>query len=257
MRAVVFAVGLASACSRSAAPPKPAARATYAACKSSLSADRLAEAEGCFSSLVDAAATPGEDPAQRANVLFALASIRQERNDPKGSVAFASRAAALRPDDAEAQSTFAGLAHDAGDRKAEAAALQSLIRLDPDALDRRLQLGGVLAASALGEEAKTQFLGYEDARVRLLGVLGRDPDAARRRAAARRLAAAIDAGTARALVLAMTDRDAGVRAAAVESVASVGLDLDPEIKPALKKLAELEKDTDVKAALERALTSVK
>ncbi len=247
-----------TACSKTAPPPAaPPSTVTYASCKASLQDGKLDLAGACFQQLLAVGNRPGDDPAQRANALFAQSSIRQERGDAKGALTFAVRAVALRPDDEEAQQALAELAHDAGDRAVERAALEKLVELDPDALDRRLQLGGVLAVQKLDEDAKRAFLGYEDARVRLLGVLGRDPNVGRRRAAARALAVASDAGTARALVLAMTDKDAGVRAAAVRSVAAVGLDIDPEVRPAVKKLRELEKDPTVLAELSEALSATK
>ena len=127
------------------------------------------------------------------------------------------------------------------------------MRLDPDALDERLALAGALTLAKDTERAKTQFLAYEDARARIVTALGRSPDPAMRRAAARALGAAHDAGTARALVFAMTDRDAGVRAEAVRSVAMVGLDLDAEIRPALQKMSAGEHDENVLAALHEVL----
>ena len=257
MRHAWLVLVAAAACSKKAPPATPAPPVSYAGCKASLQEGKLDVADACFQQLVAAPDRPGDDPAQRANALFALSSIRQERGDARGAVRFAVRAVARRPYDEEAQQALAELAHDAGDRAIERAALEKLVELDPDALDRRLQLGGVLAAQKLDEEAKRAFLGYEDARVRLLGVLGRDPDVERRRAAARALAIASDAGTARALVLAMTDKDAGVRAAAVRSVAAVGLDIDPEVRPALVKLRGLEKDPTVLAELRETLTAKK
>ena len=56
-------------------------------------------------------------------------------------------------------------------------------------------------------------------------------------------------------MLALTDRDATVRAAAVRAVAAVGVDLDPEIRPALRKLQTLEREPAVMAALADALAA--
>lgn len=252
---LVVALGLV-ACNKQAPPPpavaSPPAAASYEACKIALRDQKLDEAERCFTQVAE---RPGGEDVERANALFALSSVRQERGDAKGAVRYAVRAVALRPEDPEAHQVLAELAHDAGDRIVERTALEKLVQLDPDALDRRLQLGGLLATMKLGDEAKRAFLGYEDTRVRLLQVLGRDPSVEARRSAAERLAAASDAGTARALVLAMTDRDAGVRAAAVNSVAAVGLDIDPEVRPALTKLRGIEKDPQVLAALAEALAT--
>lgn len=237
------------------APPPPPPSATYEDCKDALAKNQLDAAEHCFKTLADRAHGPerAADPARDANVLFALANIRQERNDGKGAVAYAMRAAALRPADLEAQELLVTIARDAGDHTAERAALTRQVELDPDALDARLRLAGLVTGIDGPEAGKQLFLAYEDARIRLMAILGKDPDPTRRRAAARRLSAAKDAGTARGLVLAMTDKDAGVREDAVRSVMEVGVDLDPEIRPALKKMAALETDAAVKTALAEAL----
>ena len=233
------------------APTPPVSAGTYEHCKEALAHEHLDEAEACFRKLVDGPAT--SDPARDANVLFALASIRQERNDGKGAVAFAIRAAALRPGDLEAQEVLVTIARDAGDHLAERAALTRQVALDPDALDARLRLAGLVTGLDGPEAGKQGFLAYEDARIRLMAILGKDPDPSRRRAAARRLSAAKDAGTARGLVLAMTDKDAGVRTEAVRSVMEVGVDLDPEIRPALEKMRQGEKDPAVRKALAEVL----
>jgi tetratricopeptide (TPR) repeat protein len=232
------------------APPAPPA-ATFDECKAALQHDKLDDAERCFVAWSKGPETG--DPARRANALFALAGIRQDRGDGKGAVAYALRAAALRPDDEEAQELVVSIAHDAKDSLAEKNALEAIMKLDPDSLDAKLRYAGLVAGVEGGEAAKPAFLDYEDTRVRLLQILGKDPDPARRREAARRLGVARDASTARALVLAMTDKDASVRADAVRAVAQMGIDLDPDIRPALKKLASIEQDVAVKAALADAL----
>ncbi len=233
------------------APLPVVAIATYESCKEALGHEHLDEAEACFRRLVDGATTG--NPARDASALFALASIRQERNDGKGAVAFAMRAAALRPADLEAQEVLVAIARDAGEHVAERAALTRQVELDPDALDARLRLAGLVTGLDGPEAGKQGFLAYEDARIRLMVILGKDPDPLRRRAAARRLSAAKDAGTARGLVLAMTDKDAGVRADSVRAVIDVGVDLDPEIRPALKKMRETENDPAVLQALAEGL----
>ena len=242
-------------CKKPPPPPAPP-RVSYETCKDALARSQFDEAQRCFETLAAAAKADGQptaDPAREANVLFALASIRQERNDGRGAVAYALRAAALRPGDLEAQELLVTIARDAGDHTAERAALVRQVELDPDALDARLRLAGLVTGIDGPEAGKQGFLAYEDARIRLMAILGKDPDPTRRRAAARRLSAAKDAGTARGLVLAMTDRDSTVRVEAVRSVMDVGVDLDPEIRPALKKMAGLETDAAVRAALAEAL----
>jgi tetratricopeptide (TPR) repeat protein len=225
----------------------------YAAAKRALEAGQLDEAEARFRAAADAPPQNGDDPALRANALLGLASLRKERGDPKGALAFAQQVVALRPDDDDALDVLVDLAHQAGDLPAEIAGRERIIRNHPDALDERLALAGALTAAKDPERAKDAFLGYEAMRLQLVVTLGRSPEVAARRAAARALGAAHDAGTARALVLAMTDRDAGVRMDAVRAVGSVGLDLDPEVRPALRKLSSLEKDAEVQTALREVL----
>ncbi|HEY1584197.1 MAG TPA: HEAT repeat domain-containing protein, partial [Polyangia bacterium] len=62
-----------------------------------------------------------------------------------------------------------------------------------------------------------------------------------------------DAGTARALVLALTDKDPTVRVACAQSLARIGVDIDPEVRPALNALMKKESDAKVRAAVDDAL----
>ncbi len=259
MRAGLLALLLVAAC-RHKEPPAPAAPPVatapadrYAAAKRALEAGRLDEAEAHFRAVADSTPTGADDPALRANALLGLASLRKERGDGKGAVVLAQQVVALRPEDDDALRVLVDLAHEAGALAVEIEAREAIVRLHPDALDERLALAGALTVSKETERAKAAFLAYEEARTRIILALGRSPDAATRRAAARALGAAHDAGTARALVLAMTDRDAGVRADAVRSVGEIGLDLDAELRPALKKLGGIEHDPEVLAALGEVL----
>jgi tetratricopeptide (TPR) repeat protein len=251
-RALIFVALLSSACHRAAPPPPAASRPPdYAAGKAALEAGRLDEAEIIFRALI--APDSHVDELTRDNSLLVLASVRKERGDLHGAIAYAERVAEHRPDDEDALSVLVELTHEGGDVPAEIAARERFVAAKPDALDQRLALAGALAQQKDFDRAKDVYVGYEAARTRLVIALGKSRDASVRRAAASALGAAHDAGTARALVLSMTDRDASVREAAVRSVAEVGLDLDPEVRPALKKLATLETDPGVKAALDDAL----
>jgi tetratricopeptide (TPR) repeat protein len=241
------------------APPPPAAPptppASYEAGKVALEAGHLDEAEAIFRQV--ARAPSADDPARADNALLALASVRKDRGDLPGAVAFAEQVVAHRPKDTDALAVLIALAHENGDLQKEITAREKMVELDPDALDDRLALAGALTAAKEADRAKAAFLAYEDARVRLVTALGKSPEAATRRAAAEALGAAHDGGTARALVFAMTDKDASVRAAAVRSVAAIGIAIDPEIRPALQKLSTLEKDPDVQTALHEALGAAK
>ncbi len=255
-RAALVALVLAAACRR--APPPPTATATpatYDEGKRALAAGRLDEAERILLGVAARAPAAGEDPATPDDALLALASVRKERGDGRGALGYARQVAAHRPDDVDALAVLAELAHDVGDAPVEIDARERIVQAEPDALGERLRLAGALTAQHELERGKAAFLGYEAARTRLIVTLGKAPDPAARRAAAGALAAAHDGGTARALVLALTDRDATVRAAAVRAVAAVGVDLDPEIRPALRKLQTLEREPAVMAALADALAA--
>ncbi len=240
------------ACHHAAPPPPPAPRPPdYAAGKAALEAGRLDEAETIFRALI--APDAKVDELTRDNSLLVLASVRKERGDLPGAVAYAERVVEHRPKDEDALAVLVELTHEGGNLEAEVNARQRFVDARPDALDQRLALAGALAQEKAFDRAKDAYIGYEAARTRLVIALGKSPDASVRRAAANALASAHDAGTARALVLSMTDHDASVREAAVRSVTEVGLDLDPEVRPALKKMASLEADSLVKAALADAL----
>ncbi|MGZ3408364.1 MAG: HEAT repeat domain-containing protein, partial [Polyangia bacterium] len=83
--------------------------------------------------------------------------------------------------------------------------------------------------------------------------LGTSQHAAARVDAALALGGARDAGTARALVLALTDKDAGVRVACAQALGRIGVDIDPDVRPALQALLKKEPDAKVRTAVEDAL----
>ena len=72
-------------------------------------------------------------------------------------------------------------------------------------------------------------------------------------AAAAALGGARDASTARALVLGLTDRDAGVRIACAQALGRIGVDIDPDVRAALQALRAKEPEAKVRTALEDAL----
>ena len=54
-------------------------------------------------------------------------------------------------------------------------------------------------------------------------------------------------------MLALTDKDATVRVACAQSLARIGVDIDPEVRPALNALMKKETDGKVRAAVDDAL----
>src|SRR5262249_6956023 len=97
------------------------------------------------------------------------------------------------------------------------------------------------------------YLRYENRRRDAVLQLARGKAPADRAAAATALGGARDASTARALVLALTDKDAGVRAACAQALGRIGADVDPEGRPAVELLLQKEKDDKGREAIEDAL----
>jgi tetratricopeptide (TPR) repeat protein len=266
MRRLALALILVAACKGKAAdkaapqPPQPPqapapaaadARALYDQGKISLSNKRLAEAVDEFTR----ATTAATDPELRANAWLGLGAAYGELGDHARAVAAYEQVTVLRPDDPDAWRVLAeGLAA-AGKRDREAAALEHVIALDPDDLSAYLDLAGLDVAIGKAEQSKDVYLRYETRRREALVQLGKSKDPAARAAAAEALGGARDAGTARALVLALTDKDASVRVACAQALGRIGVDVDPEVRPALQALLKKETDAKVRTAVEDAIAT--
>lgn len=257
MRTAVVAVALLTcACkSRPAAQAQPdAARpvdaaALYAAGKAALGDKKLAEAVDDFTRATAAAS----DAELRANAWLGLGAAYGEKGDHSHAIAAYEQVTVLRPDDADAWRVLAeGLAA-AGKRERQAAALAHVIAIDDDDLSAYLDLAGLDVAIGKAADGKDVYLRYEARRRDALVTLGRHKDPKERAAAASVLGGARDAGTARALVLALTDKDATVRLRCAESLARIGIGVDPEVRPALLELLKREPDEKVRAAVDEAL----
>jgi tetratricopeptide (TPR) repeat protein len=255
VRLVVAALLLLSACKDkqpSAPPPAPAtqdAKSLYGQGKAALEDHRLADAIKAFT---DATAL-ASDPELKANSWLALGAAYAELGDSAHALAAWEQVTVLRPDDADAWRVLAeGLAQ-AGQRERQAQALAHVIAIDQDDLATYLELAGLDAALNHADTAKDVYLRYENRRREAVLQLAKSKDATARAAAAEALGGARDASTARALVLALTDKDPGVRAACARALAKIGLDVDPEVRPALKLLRQRETDDKVRAAIDEAL----
>ena len=97
------------------------------------------------------------------------------------------------------------------------------------------------------------MIALESRRRDALVQLGKSKDVGARVDAATALGGARDAGTARALVLALTDKDANVRVACAQALGRIGVDIDPDVRPALQALLKKELDGKVRAAVDDAL----
>lgn len=236
---------------RLAAPSAADAPALYAAGKAALENKRLAEAVDDFTR----ATATATDPELRANAWLALGAAYGEQGDETRAIAAYEQVTVLRPDDADAWRVLAEGMAAAGKRDRQAAALEHLIAIDPDDLSAYLDLAGLDVTIGKAEQSKDVYLRYEGRRREALMALGKAKDVATRTAAAEALGGARDAGTARALVLALTDKEPLVRVACAEALARIGVDIDPDVRPALAALMKKEKDARVRAAVEEALAT--
>jgi tetratricopeptide (TPR) repeat protein len=231
-------------------PRAPDAAALYNAGKAALADKRLAEAVDDFTR----ATTSATDPELRANAWLGLGAAYAEQGDHARAVAAYEQVTLLRPDDPDAWRVLAEGMAAGGNRERQAAALEHVIALDPDDLSAYLDLAGVDVAIGKAEKSKDVYLRYEARRRQAVMTLGKSKDASIRAAAAEVLGGARDAGTARALVLALTDREPAVRAACARAIGRIGVDIDPEVRPALKAARAKEKDKKVQSALDDALS---
>ena len=258
MRIAIAALLLLTACkvekaaktAPDAARPVDAA-ALYAAGKAALGNKMLSEAVDDFTRATTAA-TDGE---LRANAWLGLGAAYGELGDHAHAIAAYEQVTVLRPDDADAWRVLAeGLAA-AGKRERQASALEHVIAIDPDDLSAYLDLAGLDVAIGKAEQSKDVYLRYEARRRDALLALGKSKEPSVRAQAAEVLGGARDAATARALVLALTDRDPGVRVACARALDRIGVDVDKEVRPALLELLKREKDDKVRAAVEDALAA--
>ena len=259
--AAVLALGGCKDKSEAPAPPSGSAasaasaddpEALYVQGKAALGNKMLGEAVKDFTR----ATTKATDPALRANAWLGLGAAYDELGDHKHAVAAYEQVTVLRPDDPDGWRVLAeGLAA-AGNRKRQAEALEHVLALDPDDLGTYLELAGLDVALGKTDASKDVYLRYETRRRDALVTLGRARLPPARVHAAEVLGGARDVSTAKALVLAMTDKDPTVRLACARSLERIGVDIDPQIRPALQALLERERDPAVRSAVETALAPV-
>jgi len=260
VKRVVLAAALVvgTGCHRKADAPRPApttaaapldAAALYVKGKAALENKMFSEAVDDFTKVT----TSATDPDLRVNAWLGLGAAYGELGDHTRAVAAFEQVTVLRPDDGDAWRVLAEGMAAAGKRDKQAAALEHLIALEPDDLAAYLDLAGVDVAIGKSEQSADVYVRYEARRRDAVVQLGKAKDPAARAAAAEVLGGARDAGTARALVLALTDKDPTVRVACAESLARIGVDIDPEVRPALNALMKKETDGKVRAAVDDAL----
>lgn len=221
----------------------------YAAGKSALAHKRPSDAVTAFTQ----ATTRARDPDLRANAWLGLGAAYEDLGDHAHAVAAYEQVTVLRPDDPDGWRVLAEGLGAAGERARQAQALDHVIALDPDDLAAYLDLAGLDVALGKADASKDVYLRYETRRRDALVALGRASIPTERVHAAETLGGARDAGTAKALVLAMTDKDPTVRLACARSLGRIGVDVDPQIRPALATLRGREQEPDVRRAIDEAL----
>jgi tetratricopeptide (TPR) repeat protein len=237
--------------STAAASPAPSARALYDRAKVELDAKAIGSAVADFTK----ATTMTTDPELRANAWLGLGAAYGELDDHEHAIAAYEQVTVLRPDDPDAWRVLAEGLDAAGRHDRQAAALEHVVALDPDDLSAYLDLAGLDAAVGKMDASKDVYLRYETRRREAVVQLGKSPKPEDRAAAAEALGGARDAGTARALVFALTDKDVGVRVACAQALGRIGVDIDPEVRPALHALMNKETDVKVRNAVDAALAA--
>ena len=152
----------------------------------------------------------------------------------------------LRPDDADAWRVLAeGLAA-AGKRDRQAAALEHVIALDPDDLSAYLDLAGLDVAVGKADASKDVYLRYEARRRDALVQLGKSKDAGGRAAGGRRARRCARRRRRRARWCSRSPTRTRRARRLREALGRIGVDIDPDVRPALQAL--LKKENDARCA---------
>lgn len=207
-------------------------------------------------SIVDKA----EDKFLRANAAVLLGHMAELRGDNGGAIAYWRHAAKIVPDDAGPYMVLAvGLAADK--QWEEAAKVQAkAAELDPNNLENWLALGELRVRADDKEGATGAYVDYERVRKSLIdGLTGQRDNqyvvsADERAQCALNLAAAVDTGTAFALLYALeTEPDPKVRAAVAEVM---GIQRLEAYKKRLLERVQTEPDPETKTAMQWALSEI-
>lgn len=224
--------------------------------KAAISGKTFESYKADLQSIVDKA----EDKFLRANAAVLLGHMAELRGDNGGAIAYWRHAAKIVPDDAGPYMVLAvGLAAD--EQWDEAAKIQAkAAELDPNNLENWLALGELRVRAGDKEGATGAYLDYERVRKSLIdGLTGQRDNqyvvsADERAQCALNLAAAVDTGTAFALLYALeTEPDAKVRAAVAEVM---GIQRLEAYNKRLLERAQTEPDPETKTAMQWALSEI-
>ena len=224
--------------------------------KAAISGKTFESYKADLQSIVDKA----EDAFLRANAAVLLGHMAELRGDNAGAIAYWRHAAKIVPDDAGPYMVLAvGLAADK--QWEEAAKIQAkAAELDPNNLENWLALGELRVRAGDKDGATGAYVDYERVRKSLIdGLTGQRENqyvvsADERAQCALNLAAAVDTGTAFALLYALeTEPEAKVRAAVAEVM---GIQRLEAYKKRLLERVKTEPDAETKTVMQWALSEI-
>jgi tetratricopeptide (TPR) repeat protein len=214
--------------------------------KSLLRAGKPAEAVERFRRAI---AAHDEGPL-RASCYLGLGSALGDLGRHAEAVKAYKRVVELMPDDPEGYRALAIGHEDAGQLERAVEALEQALALDADQLSAYQDLAGLYLRQKKLEQAKKVYLRYEFRRTALIKTLGLAKDPDRRLLAARALGEARDEATAKALGLALTDADRGVRLAVIRALGEQGLQAGAgPLRALLARTADAGEQREIQIAL--------
>ncbi len=188
-----------------------------------------------------------------SNCYLGLGSALGELGQRSAAVAAYRKVVALSPRDPDAYRALAIGLEELGRLDEAAATLRQSLQLDPDQLTAYQDLASLFLRQKDQKNARTVFMAYEQRRATLIKLLGLSRNPEEREAAAALLGQARDESTAKALGLALGDKDARVRMAVIVALGQQGLKAGAG---PLKAMLEQTKDAAERKAIQRSLESI-
>ncbi len=189
-----------------------------------------------------------------ANCYLGIGAAMADLGRPGPAVEAYRKVVALRPTDPESFRALAMGLEDQGEVDEAIRTLEQSLALNADQLAAYQDLAALHLRQSDTDGAKQVYLRYELKRTVLIQTLGLSKDVEQREAAAFSLGEARDDATAKALGLALTDRDRRVRLAVVSAL---GMQALSEGAGPLKRLLTKTSDPDERRQIEVSLKAIK